>query len=100
MDVIGAMRLQDFWKGRRDARNPLRRWLAIARVAQWSHPADVRRTLPTADPLKLDSGVTVTVFNIAGNKYRLVTRIVYPSGQVYVLFVLTHAEYCKERWKS
>lgn len=63
------------------------------------HFADVRRTYPSADKVKVASGNTVTVFNIGGNKIRLVTAIHYNTQTVYILRVLTHQEYDKEGWK-
>jgi mRNA-degrading endonuclease HigB of HigAB toxin-antitoxin module len=65
---------------------------------------DVRRTFPTADGVAVAAagGLTlvVTVFNIRGNKYRLITAINYPDAVVTVLFFLTHAQYDSDRWKG
>jgi mRNA interferase HigB len=88
--------------GRRNA--PLRRWLTVwaATVEDitWRNIDDVRRNYPAADGIKLRSGFVVTVFNVKGNEYRLLTSIDYDAGIVEVLDVLTHAEYDKDLWKD
>jgi mRNA interferase HigB len=62
--------------------------------------SDVRRVFPTADAVKVKSGRTATVFNIGGNKYRLIASIHYNRGKVFILHILTHAEYTKDTWKE
>jgi len=61
---------------------------------------DVKRTFTSADALEVDSGRTVVVFNIAGNKFRLITAIHYNVAKVFILRFLTHAEYSKNKWKQ
>jgi mRNA interferase HigB len=61
---------------------------------------DVRATFPHADAVTVRSGRSVVVFNIAGNKYRLITAIHYNRRLPFTLMVLTHAEYNKEKWKE
>ena len=61
---------------------------------------DVRQTFRSADAVKLESGTTVTIFNIRGNHFRLITTINYGLGAVQILMFLTHAEYDKEKWKK
>ena len=88
--------------GRRNA--PLRKWLTIwAKTVEdsiWHSLDDVRKGYPTADGVKLKSGVVVTVFNVKGNEYRLLTSVDYDAEIVEALDVLTHAEYDKELWKD
>ena len=55
---------------------------------------------PSADPVRVTSGRTVVVFNIAGNRYRLLTAIHYNMRKVFILRLLTHAEYTRETWKD
>jgi mRNA interferase HigB len=74
-----------------DARGPLEAWYYEAKHAEWASPADVKDQYGSASILK-DNRV---VFNIAGNKYRLVVRINYDSKTVFVRFVGTHREYDK-----
>lgn len=72
-----------------DAREPLMAWYRQVRQADWATPADVKGAIGNASILK-DGRV---VFNIAGNKYRLVVWINYPYRVVYVRFVGTHRQY-------
>jgi len=61
---------------------------------------DARATYPYADGVQTADGQTLTVFNISGNRYRLITRIRYDYQLVNIRVVLTHAEYDKETWKE
>ena len=69
-------------------------WFRIAKRALWQDLTDVRRTFATADAVE-----KWTVFNIKGNKYRLITEINYRFRRIYIRHVLTHAEYDREKWK-
>ena len=91
MRVISRRALVDFWSrtGCRDAEQPLRAWFKEAQRATWSTPADVKARYTSASVLKNGR----VVFNIGGNRYRLVTKINYPAKVVFVRFVGTHAEY-------
>ena len=70
-------------------------WYTVAKRARWQSLVEIRRDFPHADAADL-----FTVFNIGGNKYRLVTVIKYRWQVIYVRRVLTHSEYSKEKWKS
>lgn len=83
-----------------DARESLAAWLKNAMDATWQNLAEVRGTYPHADPVEVASGRTVVVFNIRGNRYRLITAIHYNRQIVYTLRLMTHAEYSKDRWKD
>ena len=72
-----------------DAREPMMAWFRQVRQADWAKSADVKRDIRTASILK-DGRV---VFNIAGNKYRIVVWINYPYRVVYVRFIGTHRQY-------
>ena len=61
---------------------------------------DLRTVFPHADVVKVASGNSVTVFNISGNHYRLITAIYYNRGMIYALDFLNHADYSKDRWKE
>ena len=91
MRIITRQRLASFWEENHDAEQPLRAWLAEARHAQWRTPADIKRTYRSATIIANNR----VVFNIAGNKYRLVVKIHYNRGVVYIRFIDTHAEYDK-----
>lgn len=74
-----------------DAREPVMAWYRQVRAADWVTPADVKRDIGTASILK-DGRV---VFNIAGNKYRVVVWINYPYRVAYIRFIGTHRQYDK-----
>lgn len=82
------------------ARASLEQWLWIARKADWKSFAQVRESLGGADQVRVGSGNTVLVFNIAGNAYRLICAAHYDRGNLYTLRFLTHADYSKDRWKA
>jgi mRNA interferase HigB len=82
------------------AASELATWLKTAQFAAWHSIQSVRETYPSADPVKVGSGKTVTVFNIRRNDFRLLTAIHYNRGKVYILDFLTHAEYSKDAWKK
>ena len=75
-------------------------WLKVARDADWKNLHQVRQAYRSADGVTVGSGHVVTVFNIGGNKYRLIVAINYRWAMVYVLRFLTHAEYNKDKWKA
>lgn len=90
MRIISLKRLKEHWAltHREDSEQPLKSWYAVVREASWRHFADVKAQFGTASAV----GDRV-IFNIAGNKYRLVAYINYEFFTVYVRFVGTHAEY-------
>lgn len=91
MRVIAKAALTDFWSrpGHADSERPLKSWYYEAYHAKWKSPAEVKLRYPSASILK-DGRV---LFNIAGNKYRLVVRIVFEWEVVYIRFVGTHRQY-------
>jgi len=95
MHVITKKRLREFWGSHPDAEQPLQRWYKIAQHARWQSFADVRATYAHADQVD-----QFTVFNIGGNKYRLIAEINYRRGKVFIRHVLTHREYDRGKWKE
>jgi len=94
MHVITRSRLRVFWRQHPDAETPLRAWFQVARNARWGSIADVRKVYPMADQV-----AGFTVFNVGGNKYRLIVEIAFKLGRIYIRHVLTHREYDRGRWK-
>jgi mRNA interferase HigB len=74
---------------------PFDRWHDTIKRTDFNTPAELKKLFPSADFV---SGATV--FNIGGNKYRLITKIDYQSKKVYIRSVLTHKEYDKGKWKE
>ena len=89
MHVIKKKTLQDFWRKHAAAEIPLRAWLKDAERAHWRTFHDIKAYARTADVV----GDNRVVFNIGGNKYRLVVLCFLAKGRLYVRFVGTHAEY-------
>ena len=89
MRVIARSTLREFWEVHPDCERALKGWYREAKAADWQGPAEVKAEYLSASILH-DNRV---VFNICGNKYRLVVRISYKSGAVYIRFVGTHSEY-------
>ena len=100
MRVISRKQLNDWGKKFPDAAESLKAWLRNARGATWETIADLRGTYPHADPVEVQSGKIVVVFNVRGNRYRLITAIHYNRQVIYTLRFMTHAEYSKDRWKE
>ena len=98
--VISVKRLREFWRRHPDAEYSLRDWYRTASKATWRHLSEVRADYSHADAVVVASGRPVTVFNICGNKYRLIVDILYKVQVIYVCTVLTHAEYSKNRWQD
>jgi len=91
MPIISRKALREFWRqpGRKDAEQPLKAWFREASHADWATPADVKRSFRS---VSIVAGNRL-VFNIAGNRYRLVVKANYPYRILYVRFVGTHEEY-------
>ncbi len=94
MHVISRKALRDFWEQHPDSETALARWFKIMESTEFAGFSELRSAFPTAD--KVDDWV---VFNIGGNKYRLITSIHFNRSKVYVRHVLTHAEYNRGDWK-
>ena len=99
MRVISQSRLKQFWAlaGRAEAEGPLRAWYTHvkSKSVAWRSWGDVKKSFATASLVG-----NCVAFNIGGNKFRLVTRILYASQKVFVLKVLTHAEYDQDKWQQ
>jgi len=91
MRVIARKALREYGEREPEAEAHLNAWYHEARAAEWNTPADIKEKYRSASILK---GGRV-VFNIAGNKFRLVVRIDYEFAIVFIRFIGTHAEYDK-----
>jgi mRNA interferase HigB len=85
----------EFWADHPDAEAPLLAWYREAKQAEWENFADVRESSATASQVG-----HLTVFNIGGNKYRLVTHIRYDLGIVFIKRLMTHKDYDRGDWKK
>ncbi len=100
MRIIKETRLKEYWQEHERAKNPLEHWRDATREAEWKSFQDVRKTFGSADSVPVDGGKTAIIFDIGGNKWRLITTIHYNTQIVYVRQFLTHPEYDKGQWKN
>jgi mRNA interferase HigB len=93
MRIIAVCTLREFWSraGRRDAEEPLETWVQVVKAADWSKPTDVKEMFRSADILRNGR----VIFDIGGNKYRLITAVHYRGKRVYVRFIGAHSDYDK-----
>jgi mRNA interferase HigB len=90
MQILSKRTLREFWEQYPRAKKPLQAWYKIVSEAEWSGPVAIRESFGSADFV----GDSRVIFNIGGNKYRLVVRVVYgPYYRVMVKFVGTHEQY-------
>jgi mRNA interferase HigB len=90
MQVLSRRALREFWEQYPHAETPLRAWYQIVTAAKWKSFAEVKASFGTADAV----GDKRIIFDIGGNNYRIVARVVYdPFYRVMVKFVGTHEEY-------
>jgi mRNA interferase HigB len=95
MHVIAKPILVDFWTQHPAAKSPLTSWYRIMQKAVFTDFNDLRAMFPSADYVG-----GLTVFNIGGNKYRLIASIHYNRHKIYIRAVLTHEEYDQGGWKQ
>ena len=95
MRIITRKRLNEFAKKHPDAKSALQNWYQHAKTNQFNSFSEIRKIFGSADQVK-----KLTVFNISGNKFRLITAIHYNRKIIYIRAVLTHTEYDKEIWKE
>ena len=89
MRIISRKWLREFWEYHSDARQALQAWYADVKQADWQTPADIKNVYRNASIVANNRAI----FNIKGNKYRLVVVVQYQYGIVYIQFVGTHQEY-------
>jgi mRNA interferase HigB len=91
MNVISRTRLIEFWKKHPDSETPLRLWYITVRKAKWKSLKDLKDDYPRADYV----GNNRVVFDIKGNRYRIIVLIFFQGQKAFIRFVGTHAEYDK-----
>jgi len=89
MRILSRKKLREFWERIPDSEEALKAWFHEVKAAEWAHSAAVKEMYRSASIIRAD----LVVFNICGNKYRLVVRINYRFHMVYIRFVGTHKEY-------
>lgn len=93
MNVVSHRKLVEFYEseGHRDSKTALERWYDIAENAEWHNFSDIKADFPTTDYVCNQH----YVFNIRGNRYRLVVVVIFTIGHLFIRFVGTHSEYDK-----
>ncbi|MDO1580614.1 type II toxin-antitoxin system HigB family toxin [Rhizobium oryzicola] len=97
MQIIAKSRLKAFWDKHPQAQKPLSEWYKLVKAARWTTPSDVKAMFGGAVDFVADNRI---IFDIAGNKYRLVVHVAYPFQRVLIKFVGTHAEYDRIKVES
>ena len=95
MHLIAISRLREAADKFPDIDIQIEDWNEIVKVASWQNLTEVQQTYSSAEAV-----VKFTVFNIKGNRYRLIVSINYSRQLIYFKYFLTHAEYDKDNWKN
>ena len=95
MHVISYRAIREYKVARPDAGSALDNWYRVASACKWQSFVEVRQVFRSADWVS-----PYIVFNIAGNKYRLIAEINFRSQTLFVRHILTHQEYAEEKWKK
>ncbi len=90
MQIIARRTLKEFWDRHPQAEAPLEAWYAQVKSASWQSPADIKREFGATVDFIADNRV---IFDIGGNKYRLIVHVAYRFKRVLVKFVGTHKDY-------
>jgi mRNA interferase HigB len=93
--IISRKALTQFWEKYPDSKAALIRWYKIVEKTDFHGFAEMRHVFPSVDRVR-----ELFIFNIAGNKYRLITSIHFNRNKVYIRYVLTHTEYDRGDWKK
>ena len=97
MRVISKKRFREFWDQRKadaeQAERDLSTWYKIAKGADWGNFAALKQTFGSADQVG-----NCVVFDVGNNRFRLIGRVNYVAGRLYVLKVMDHQEYDKQNW--
>ena len=95
MRVLGREKILTFIKKHPDAASSLRAWIQNMECNHFKHIHELKHTFRSADSVR-----PYTVFNISGNKYRLIAVIDYVISLIQIRYILTHAEYDKGKWRK
>ena len=91
--------MESFWQSHHQARKPFEKWIQVVKHAKWNNWSQLKSTFGTADLVPAGNKKFV-VFNVGGNKYRIVTIVNFIGEIVIVDAALTHKQYDKGKWKD
>ncbi len=95
MRIISEKRLREFWQKNSEAETAIREWITTVRIADWNNFSDVRKTFNHSDVFG-----NCTIFDVGGNKYRIIAKVAYQIKVVFIRFILTHKEYDEKKWQT
>ena len=95
MRIISEKRLREFWQKNPESENAMREWVTPVKLAHWNNFSDVRKTFNHSD---IFGGCAI--FDVGGNKYRIIAKVAYQIKVVFIRFVLTHKEYDEKKWQA
>ncbi len=95
MRILGRDLVQTFMEKYPDSQSSLKSWVQTIEVNRFKHLNELKETFGSADYVR-----PYTVFNISGNKYRLIALVNYQIGAVLVQQILTHREYDRDKWRK
>jgi mRNA interferase HigB len=94
MHVISIQKLRMFWLQNKESEKPLRVWYKLLEKSLAGNYMELKQTFNSADVIE-----DYTIFDVGGNKYRVIVQIYYQYGRAYIAEVLTHAQYDETSWK-
>lgn len=94
MRVISKRKLRKFWEMFPESKIPLEDWYRTAKKSDWGNIVDLRESFRHADIFK-----DCVIFNIGGNKFRLIVKFRFSKRKIFIRLALTHLEYGKDNWK-
>lgn len=95
MHIISYKKINDFIKKHNQAESSLSGWYNIVKKSDFNTFVELKNTFPSADIVG-----NFVIFNIGGNNYRLIAKVLYKARKVYIRHILTHAEYDKGEWRK
>ena len=100
MRIISRARLRKFWQAHATTEASLEIWHRVVKHAEWNKPDDIKQTFGDSIDIFKKCKKLVYIFDVGGNNARVICDVNFKTKIVYILFVLTHNEYSKDRWKE
>jgi len=94
MRIISEKPIKEFWEKHPISESSFKKWIQSVREADWDDFSDIRRTFNHADIFK-----SCVIFDVGGNKFRIIAKVKFEWKVVYIRAVLTHLEYDQEKWR-
>ncbi len=95
MRIISEKPIRQFSEKHPESAIVMSQWIRAVKDSNWDDFTDVRKTFNHADIYKC-----CVIFDVGGNKYRIITKIKFDHKIVYIRFVLTHKQYDEKKWQS